>query len=85
MGQQFSAEARVKCAICKLGDVVAGVATVTLERGGTTVVIKAVPAGVCSDCGEKYVDEKTTRQLMEIADAAARNGVQVEVREFAAV
>ena len=85
MGQQFSAEARVKCTICKLGDVVAGAATVTLERGGTTVVIKAVPAGVCKDCGEKYVDEKTTRQLMAIADAAARNGVQVEVREFAVV
>jgi hypothetical protein len=57
---------------------------VTLERGRTTVVIKAVPAGVCDNCGEEYVDETTIQKLMGIADAAARTGVQVEVRQFAA-
>ena len=72
------------CVICKEGEVVAGTTTVTLERGHTTVVIKSVPARVCMNCGEEYVDETTTRQLMTIADAAARTGVQVEVRQFAA-
>ena len=73
------------CAICKQGRVVAGTTTVTLERGATTVVvIKAVPAGVCDNCGEEYFDETTTRKLMGIADAAARTGVLVEVRQFAA-
>ena len=72
------------CAICRQGEVVAGTTTVTLERGGTTVVIKAVPASVCGNCGEEYVDEATTRKLMGIADAAARTGVQVEVRQFVA-
>lgn len=84
MGKRLSTEASVKCTICKQGETIAGTATVTLERGSTTVVIKAVPADVCNNCGEEYVDETTTRQLMEIADAAARTGVQVEVREFAA-
>jgi len=74
----------VTCIICKEGEVVDGTTTVTLERGNTTVVIKSVPAGVCVNCGEEYVDERTTRQLMSIADAAARTGVQVEVRQFAA-
>jgi hypothetical protein len=32
---------------------------------------------VCNNCGEEYVGETTTRQLMEIADAAARTGVEV--------
>ena len=61
MEQRLSTEAPVTCAICKQGEVVAGTTTVTLERGGTTVVIKAVPAGVCDNCGEEYVDETTTR------------------------
>ena len=84
MGRQLSAEAPVRCIICKSGLGSPGVTTVTLERGVTTVVIKAVPASVCINCGEAYVDEKTTRQLLDLADAAARTGAEVEVRQFAA-
>ena len=84
MGERISAEADVKCAICKSGDTVPGATTVTLERRETAVVIKAVPAAVCTNCGEAYVDEQTTRRLIELADVAARTGSQVEVRRFAA-
>lgn len=84
VGERLSAEADVRCAICKLGDVVPSTTTVTLERGATTVVVKAVPAGVCTNCGEKYVDEQTTRRLIDLADLAARTGGQVEVRQYAA-
>lgn len=74
----------MKCVICKNGEVTPGTTTVTLERGHTTLVVKGVPARVCETCGEEYVDEITTRTLLETADAAARTGVQVEVRQFAA-
>ena len=74
----------MRCTNCKSGDVVPGTTTVTLERGRTIVVIKTVPAGVCANCGEEYVDEQTTRRLMDLADAAALTGAQVEVRQFAA-
>ena len=74
----------MKCVICKHGEVTPGTATVTLERDKTTLVIKGVPARVCTNCGEEYVDEDTTRQLLETAEAAARMGVQIEVREYAA-
>jgi YgiT-type zinc finger domain-containing protein len=61
-------DARVmKCVICKHGEVTSGTATVTLERDKTTLVIKGVPARVCTNCGEEYVDEDTTRQLLETA------------------
>lgn len=74
----------MKCAICRHGEVTLGTATVTLERDRTTLVIKGVPARVCTNCGEEYVDEETTRQLLETAETAARAGVQIEVREYAA-
>jgi YgiT-type zinc finger domain-containing protein len=32
-----------------------------LERESTTVVIKGVPAEVCHNCGEEYVDDKSLR------------------------
>ena len=74
----------MKCVICKHGETAAGTATVTLERGGSTIVFKQVPAQVCGNCGEQYVDEAVTRRLLEQAQAAVEDGVQVDVRSFAA-
>ncbi len=72
----------MKCMICKHGETRAGKTTVTLERGGATLVIKGVPALICDNCGEAYVDEGITRQLLEATEEALRAGVQVDVREF---
>lgn len=74
----------MKCVICKHGETAAGTATVTLERGGTTIVFKDVPAQICGNCGEQYVDEAVTRQLLQQAQTAVDSGVQVDVRSFAA-
>lgn len=74
----------MKCVICRNGDTRSGKATVTLERGETTLVIKGVPAEVCANCGEEYVDESTTARLLKTAEDATRAGVQVDVREYAA-
>jgi YgiT-type zinc finger domain-containing protein len=74
----------MKCVICKHGETRAGRTTVTLERGGATLVVKGVPARICDNCGEAYVDEEITRQLLGTAEEALRAGVQVDVREFAA-
>lgn len=72
------------CLICKHGETRSGTATVTLEREGTTLVIKGVPAQVCANCGEEYVDEDTTARLLRTAEEAVRTGVQVDVRQYAA-
>lgn len=72
------------CVICKRGTRRPGKATITLERADTTVIVRGVAAGVCDNCGEEYVDEDTSRRLLEIVEAAARGGVQVDVREFVA-
>lgn len=74
----------MKCVICKQGETRPGKATVTLERGGLTLVIKSVPALVCTSCGEEYISETTTRQLLKAAEEAERAGVQVDIREYVA-
>ena len=43
-----------------------GKTTITLERGGLTLVVKGVPAQVCPNCGEEYVDEPTATRLLQI-------------------
>jgi len=72
----------MRCIICKKGETKPGKTTVTLERNGMTLVFKGVPANVCVNCGEEYVDEKTTKQLLKAAEEAAKAGVQVDIREY---
>ena len=72
----------MKCVICKTGTTVPGTTTITFESGETTVVFRSVPAEVCSNCGEAYVDEPTSRRLLEFAQNAAQNGIQTETRQY---
>jgi YgiT-type zinc finger domain-containing protein len=74
----------MRCLICKGGDVRPGSTTFTVERGDMTLVLKGVPARVCSQCGEAYFDEATTRHIEDIAEKAQHTGVQVAVQEYAA-
>ena len=75
----------MKCLICKQADTQPGVTTITLERGGLTLVVKDVPAQVCPNCGEAYVNESTTHQLLKTAEQMARDGALVDVRQYIAV
>ncbi|MBI2346017.1 MAG: type II toxin-antitoxin system MqsA family antitoxin [Deltaproteobacteria bacterium] len=72
------------CVICKNGETQRGTTTVTLERGGATLVLKGVPASICANCGEAYVDERTTDTLLKTAQEAVNAGVQVDIREYLA-
>ncbi len=74
----------MKCVICKNGQTKPGRATVTLERQETTLVVKNVPAEVCTNCGEEYVDEKAASRLLKTAEDIAQRGVQVDVRSYEA-
>lgn len=72
------------CLICKNGEARPGQASVTLQRGDCTVIIKGVPADVCENCGEHYVSEEVTRELLRRAEVAVRNGAEVEILGYAA-
>jgi YgiT-type zinc finger domain-containing protein len=85
MGAWFRTEKELmKCVICKHGETQPGNTTITLERGGATLVVKSVPARICGNCGEAYVDEETAHRLLATAREALRAGVQVDVRDFLA-
>ncbi len=72
----------MKCVICKKGETKVGLATLSLERNGTSLVFKKVPANVCATCGEEYVDKEITAKLLKVAEDAASTGIQVEIREY---
>ena len=74
----------MKCVICKNGDTENGHTTVTFERNENVIVFKNVPAQVCQNCGEAYIDEDVAKSLLESAEEVGAEGVQVEIRQFSA-
>ena len=72
------------CLFCRQGQTHPGRATVVLQRDETVVIFKDVPADVCENCGEYYLSESITGELLERAEKAIQNGAEVEILRFAA-
>lgn len=74
----------MKCSICKTGETAPGKADVVLQRAGATIVMKGVPAEVCDNCGEYYLDQDVAARTYVLADSAVKQGAEVEIMRFAA-
>lgn len=74
----------MNCVICKHGVLHDGTTTLTLERNGALLVFKNIPARVCDNCGEAYLDDAVTQQLLADAERATDAGVEVDVRHYVA-
>jgi YgiT-type zinc finger domain-containing protein len=74
----------MNCMICKTGETHPGTTTVTLERGQTVVVLRDVPAQICDNCGEYYLDSDIATRASALVDDAVKHGAEVEIIRFAA-
>ena len=74
----------MRCVLCKNGATHPGTVTVTLERGKTVVVVRDVPADVCENCGEYYLDSPVAQEVYQRADAAVARNAEVEILRYAA-
>jgi hypothetical protein len=55
-----------------------------VERKGAILVVRGVPARVCENCGEEYLEDSDVARLGDLADETAKPGVQVEIRDYRA-
>ncbi|MBE9218779.1 MULTISPECIES: type II toxin-antitoxin system MqsA family antitoxin [Nostocales] len=74
----------MKCVICKHGETKPGLVTVTLERDECIIVLKKVPAEICDNCGEYYLSDAVTEQVLEKAELAITKGAELEIIRYAA-
>jgi YgiT-type zinc finger domain-containing protein len=72
------------CVLCKNGETRPGTVTVTLERGKTVVVVRDVPADVCENCGEYYLDSAVAQEVYQRAEGAVARNAEVEILRYAA-
>ena len=55
-----------KCYFCK-AEIVKERITIDFRWGDTLVVIKGIPAGICQQCGEKYLSSNVYKDLERLA------------------
>jgi YgiT-type zinc finger domain-containing protein len=70
------------CPICG-GHKEAGRTTFTADLGENLVVVRHVPATICNQCGEEWIDNTTAKQLEVIVDNARKEHRQFEVLSLA--
>lgn len=74
----------MECVICKNGNTNPGMVNVTLQRDDFAIIFKKVPADVCNNCGEYYLDEDVTDQLLKKAEESIQKGAEVEILRYKA-
>jgi YgiT-type zinc finger domain-containing protein len=70
-----------KCPLCG-GTVEPGRTTFTADIGTGVVVVRGVPARVCSTCGESWLGDETARSLERTVEKARKEKHEVEVLPF---
>jgi YgiT-type zinc finger domain-containing protein len=58
----------MKCLVCKHNRFKKGKTTLPIERGKSILLITGIPAQVCANCGEPYLDEETSQEVQELAN-----------------
>lgn len=69
------------CPLCG-GKKKSGTTTFTADLGFGVVVVRDVPATVCSQCGQDWIDDSMAKRLEEIVEEARQKRLQVEVRSL---
>lgn len=75
----------MNCIICRQAETVSGFTSIPFERDEIRLVVNAVPARVCPNCGDACLDEEVGIKLLRFAEEMAVNGVIEEVCEYSEI
>ncbi|MEA1947028.1 MAG: type II toxin-antitoxin system MqsA family antitoxin [Thermodesulfobacteriota bacterium] len=71
------------CPLCN-GNIENGTTTFTVDYKSGVVVVRNVPAFVCSQCGEAWLNDDMSANMEEIVEEARAKHKQFEVIDIAA-
>lgn len=69
----------MECPICKNGSTKRGITTLTVDRNGAIIFFKDVPALICENCGETFIESPTAKMINKLATEAFNKGAEIEV------
>ena len=71
----------MKCFFCK-GNLVDGTTTFMSEIDGCAIIIKNVPAQICSQCGEASFSDEVAKKLEKIVDSLRTSITEVAIADY---
>ena len=75
MEKRFQESQIVICLICRQAELVDGLTSIALERGEMRLAVHHVPARICPNCDEAYVEEVVAVQLLQDAEEVSKAGM----------
>ncbi len=72
------------CLVCRRAETRPNTTSITFERGAVSLAFTDVPAQVCPDCGESYVDEPVAAALLQSAEELVEAGLLNGTRRYGA-
>ena len=71
----------MECFMCK-GELEVKKVNYIVDLDNTVIVIKDVPAKVCKNCGEKFYDDETAKNIEKIVNKLKELTVEVTVVKY---
>jgi YgiT-type zinc finger domain-containing protein len=70
-----------QCPLCG-GNKEKGFTIFTVDLGFGLLIVKGVPANICSQCGEKWIPSNLPEKLEKIADDVRKKKPELEIVSF---
>jgi YgiT-type zinc finger domain-containing protein len=71
------------CLVCRQAQLLDGLTSIDFERDEFKVTINLIPAQVCPACGESYLDEAVTEEVLSQAEKLSDEGMMDIVQDYA--
>ncbi|MBI2330580.1 MAG: YgiT-type zinc finger protein [Chloroflexi bacterium] len=72
----------MNCVVCREAQTVRGFSSIRFERDEFRAVVHQVPAQICPACGESYLDEVTTADLLKRVEQILEEGEMDIVQDY---
>lgn len=74
----------MSCVMCK-GKLIEGKVNHIVDIDGHIIIVKNVPANICTQCGEYYINHKIAITIEELIDRVLINDTEVMIINYPAV
>ena len=71
------------CLVCRKAQLLDGLVSINFERDEFKAVINLVPAQVCPACGEAYLAEEVTEEILSQAEKLSHEGMMEIIQDYA--
>ncbi len=71
----------MKCFMCK-GEIIEKNVNYVVDLDKTIIIIKSVPARVCTQCGEKYFDDEVAKRLEVMVNQLKELNTEVVILNY---